>query len=175
MLARIFCGHVERGDGGAWCSMPDHAGEIARVKFATVGAAEDPAAAGEAGVCESDEVCVIFFDTKDLAFIVAGEGGGVEDDAVKRPALSGETFQPVEGIAFAEKVVGGVEVVDLKICFCPVEVDLGEVEGGGGGAPEAGADGKGTGVGEGVEDGFSRRRMVARALSVQALIEKNPL
>ena len=81
----------------------------------------------------------------------------------------------MEGIAFAEVVVGGVEVVCLEVVTCPVEVDLGEVEGGGGSSSEGGADGEGTGVGKGVEDGFVWAGRGADALPVQPLVEKDAL
>ena len=142
--------------GGA---LANHLGEVAGVEFSAVGAAENPSAWGEAGVGEADEAVVVFFDAEDLAFVVAGKGGGVEDDAVKRPALSGEAFEPVEGISFAEIMVGGIEIVGAEVVFRPVEIDLGEVEGGGSSSTiftsEGGADGKSAGVGEGVEDCFS--------------------
>ena len=144
-------------------ALADHLGEVAGVEFSAVGAAENPSAWGEAGVGEADEAVVVFFDAEDLALVVAGKGGGVEDDAVKRPALSGEAFEPVKGVSFAEIVVGGVELVGAEVVFGPVEIDLGEVEGGGGGSSiftsiatsEGGADGKSAGVGEGVEHCFS--------------------
>ncbi len=159
MLSCVFRWHGEGGDLAVGRALADHLGEVARVEFAAVGAAEDPSARGEAGVGELDESVVVFFNAEDFAFVIAGEGGGIEDDAVEGAALAGEAFEPVEGVSFAEVVVVGVEIVGTEVFFGPVEIDLGEVEGGGGGssifAPEGGADGEGAGVGKGVEDGFS--------------------
>ena len=71
------------------CALANHLGEVAGVEFPAVGAAENPSAWGEVGMGEADEAVVVFFDAEDLAFVVAGKGAGVEDDAVKGAALSG--------------------------------------------------------------------------------------
>ena len=73
-------------------ALADHLGEVAGVEFTAVGAAEDPAAGGEAGVGEFDQSMVVFFDAEDLAFVVAGEGGGIEDDSIEGAALAGKTL-----------------------------------------------------------------------------------
>jgi len=151
----VFLGHGEVGEFALGCPFTAHAGESLRGEFAAVRAAENPAAWCEAGVGEGNEAVVVFFDSEDLAFVVAGEGGRIEDDAIECATLTGEAFEPVEGIAFAEVVVVGVEIVGLKVLTCPVEVNLGEVKGGGGGSRKGGANGEGSCVGEGVEDGFS--------------------
>jgi hypothetical protein len=51
-----------------------------------------------------------------------------EVNSVAGQALFGETAQPVEGVAFAEVVGGGVECVVRKISLCPIKIRLGEVE-----------------------------------------------
>ncbi len=128
---------------------------------------------------ELDEPVVVFFDPEDFAFVVAGKGRGVEDDAVEAAALAGKAFEPVEGVTFTEIVVGGVELVEAEIVPGPVEVNLGEIQGGGGGSAERGADGEGSGVGEGVEHGFgltvASGGRLANPLAVEALVEKDPL
>lgn len=67
---------------------------------------------------------VVGFYAEDIAFVVAGECGWVEDDAVEGAALLSEAAEPVEGVAFAEVVWGGVDVVCSEIIFCPIEVGL---------------------------------------------------
>lgn len=94
----------------------------------------------------------VVFDTEDLAVFIAGEGGRVEDDGIEAAALFCEAAEPVEGVAFAEVLGGGVDVVEFEVAACPVEVGLREVEGGGFRAGGGGGDGEGTGVGEGVEE-----------------------
>ena len=70
---------------------------------------------------------VVFFDAEDLAFIVAGKRWWVEDDTIEFAALTGEAFQPVEGVTFTEIVVSGVEIVSGKIVFSPIEINLGKI------------------------------------------------
>ena len=171
-VGRHFCGF----EGGAARLV---AGELAAkgffVHLAAVGGAEDPAAGGEAGEGEGEKVAVVFFDAEYVALFVAREGGGIENDAVEFAALFGEAFEPVEGVAFAEVMVGGVELVEAEVVFGPLEVRLGEVEGGGGRSAEGGADGEGSGVGEGVEDDVAGLGEFAHALAVVALVEEDAL
>lgn len=175
IFPRVFGGHGAWRDLAVGRSLAEHFGEIAGMEFAAVRAAEDPAAGGEAGVGEFDEPVVVFFHTENFAFVVAGKGGRVEDDAVESAALSGESFEPVEGITFAEVMVGWVEFVCAEVVFCPIEVNLGKVECGGGGSAECGTDGECAGVGKGVEHGFSRGGKFPNTLSVQTLVEENAL
>lgn len=133
----------------------DHFCKVTGVEFAAVGAAENPAARGEAGVSELDEPVVVFLHAEHFTFVVAGKGGGVEDDTVEGAVLSGKTFEPVEGVTFAKVMVSGVELIYAEVVFCPVEVNLGEVERGRGGPSVCGTDGKCTGVSKGIEHGLS--------------------
>ena len=155
------------------------AGELAAegffVHLAAVGGAEEPAAGGEAGEGEGEEVAVVFFDAEYVALFVAGEGGGIENNAVELAALFGEAFEPMEGVAFAEVMFGGVLFVEAEVVLGPLEVGLAEVEGGGGGSGEGGADGEGSGVGEGVEDGVAGLGEVAHPLAIVALVEEDAL
>lgn len=114
--------------------------EVLDAEFSAVCASEDPALGFEA--CEGvlEKLSVIAFDGEDVSFLVAGEGGRIEDDAVEAAALFGEALEPVEGVALAEVVVIGIEVVEDEIFAGPIEVWLGEVESGGGGAAEGCGD-----------------------------------
>lgn len=62
-----------------------------------------------------------------------------------------------------------------KISFCPIEVRLGEVEGGGFRASAGGGDREGTGVGEGVEQAHSRGHAAADLGAVVALVKEDAL
>ena len=169
-------GHFGGFEGGAaWLVAGELAAEGFFVHFTTVGGAENPAAGGEAGESETEEVAVVLFDAEYIALFVAGEGGGIENDTVEFAALFGEAFEPVEGVAFAEIMVGGVEVVEAEVVFGPLEVRLAEVEGGGGRSAEGGADGEGSGVGKSVEDGVAGLGEVAHALAIVALVEEDAL
>ncbi len=151
------------------------AGEVAGGHAPEVGASEDGAAGGEAGEGELEEAAVVAFDAEDLAFVVAGEGGRVEDDGIELAALFCEAAKPVEGVAFAKVVFFGVHVIGPEIFAGPVEIDLGEVEGGGGGAGGGSGDGEEAGVGKGVENGLAGLGELAKGEAVVALINKNAL
>ena len=122
-----------------------------------------------------EESSVVLFDAEDLAFIVAGKSGRIEDDDVELTSLFGEAAEPVKGIAFAEVVIFGRDVVKAEIFAGPIEIDLGEVEGGGDGSGGSGSDGEEAGVGEGVEDGLSGFDEGAKGGTVVALIDEDAL
>ena len=125
-LAGEVRGHGGGFEGGAaWLEASDLAAEGFFVHFATVGRAEDPTAWSETVHGEGKEVAVVLFDAEDFTVFVAGEGGGVEDDAVELAPLLGEAFEPVEGVAFAEVMVGGIELVEPEVVFGPIEIGLG--------------------------------------------------
>ena len=151
------------------------AGEVAGGHAPEVGASEDGAAGGEAGEGELEEAAVVAFDAEDLAFVVAGEGGRVEDDGIELAALFCEAAKPVEGVAFAKVVFFGVHVIGPEIFAGPVEIDLGEVESGGGGSGGSGGDGEEAGVGKSVEDGLARLDELAEGATVVSLIDENAL
>jgi hypothetical protein len=66
---------------------------------------------GETGGGEFEEVAVVVLRAEDLALVVAGKGGGIEDDAGEGAALLREAAEPVEGVAFAEVMRTGIEPV----------------------------------------------------------------
>ena len=158
------------GEGGA-----DGLEEGAGGDAPMVGGTEEPGAGVEAGGGECDEGAVVGFGAEDPALVVAGEAGGVEDDAVEAPLLFGEALEPVEGVALDEVVLFGIDLVEAHVVAGPVEAGLGEIEGGGGGAGRGGGDGEGPGVGEGVEDGVTGFAPLADALAVVALVEEDAL
>src|ERR1035437_8614780 len=103
----------------------NHAPESGHGEGAAVSAAQQPSAGREACQRERREFMVIPFDAEHAAFFVAGKGRRVEDDGVKAPALFREAAEPVEGVAFAAMMGGGVELVVGEIALFPVEVRLG--------------------------------------------------
>ena len=118
------------------------------------------------------------FEAEDFAVSVAAEGGWVEDDAVPGATGFGEAPEPFEGIAPAEEVGGGVEVVVEEIPFPPVEVGAGEVDAGGGGAMGGGGDAEGAGVGEEVEQalaGGGGGEALDEGLALGALVKEEAL
>ena len=124
-LASEVWGHGGCFEGGlAWLMRGDLAAKGLFIQLAAVGGGEDPAAGCEAFQGEGEEFAVVFFDAKDFAVFVAGEGGRVEDDAVEGAALFGEAFQPMEGVAFAEVMVFWAELVEAEVVLGPVEVGL---------------------------------------------------
>ena len=142
-------------NGAALLMTSDLAAEGFFIEFATVGGGEYPATGGETGKGEGEEVSIVLLDAENFAVFVAGEGGGVENDAVEGAFLFGEAFEPMEGVAFAKVMVLWRKVVEMEVFFRPLKVRLREVKGCGGGSSEGGADGEGSGVGEGVEDGVA--------------------
>lgn len=169
-------GHVAGLEfGSAWADGAELGRELAGGHAPEVGAGEDGAAGGEAGEGELEEAAVVVLDAEDLAFVVAGEGGRVEDDGVELPALFREAAKPVEGVAFAKVVLLGIHVIGPEVLAGPVEIDLGEVEGRGGGSGGSGGDGEEAGVGKGVEYGLARLDELAEGSAVVALIDENAL
>ena len=130
--------------GGSGADGAELGGELAGGHAPEVGAGEDGASGGKAGEGEFEETTVVALDAEDLAFVVPGEGGRIEDDGVELAALLCEAAEPVESVAFAEVVLLGVHVVGPEVLAGPVEIDLGEVEGGGGGSGGSGGDGEET-------------------------------
>ena len=53
---------------------------------AAIGGAEEPPVGSETSGGKFDELAVVFFGAEDLAFVVAREGGWIEDDAVEGAA-----------------------------------------------------------------------------------------
>ena len=150
-------------------------GKLAGGHAPEVGAGEDGSSGGKAGEGKFEEAAVVVLDAEDLAFVVAGEGGRVEDDGIEFPALLREAAKPVESVAFAKVVFFGVHVVGPEIFAGPVEIDLGEVEGGGGGAGGRGSDGEEASVGKGVENSLAGLNELAKGEAVVPLIDENPL
>ena len=106
--------------------------ELVRAHSAEICARQNGPAGLEAVECHLEKPSVVFLNSKDLSFVVAGEGRGIENDVVKSTALLGESFEPMEGVALAEIVLPNVELVEAKVLLRPVEIDLREIEGGGG-------------------------------------------
>ena len=90
-------------------------------------------------------------NAEDLPLIIAGERRRIEHDGVKHPALLGKSPKPVERVPFAKIMGRAIKQIMGKIAFSPVEIGLGQVEGGGLGTGAGGGDGKCAGVGKRVE------------------------
>ena len=114
--------------------------EISGGHASKVCAGENFALRSEAGGGEIEKKSVVFFDSKDLAFVVAGEGGGIEDDIVEGPPLFGEAAEPVEGISPTKVMILRRHSVEAEVFPSPVEVNLREVKGRGDGASGSGGD-----------------------------------
>ena len=150
-------------------------GKLAGGHAPKVGAGEDGSSGGKAGEGQFEEAAVVVFDAEDLAFVVAGEGGRVEDDGIELPALFREATEPVEGVALAKVVRLGGHVVGPEVLAGPIEIDLGEVESGGGGSGGGGGDGEEASVGKGVEDSLAGLDEFAEGEAVVALVDENAL
>jgi hypothetical protein len=153
----------------------DGALEFVIRESATIGGAEEPPVGSETSGGKFDELAVVFFGAEDLAFVVAGEGGRIEDDAVEGAALAGEASEPVKGVALAEVMAIRIDLIEAHIVASPIEIGLREIEGGGDCSAQGGADGKGPGVGKGIEDGVSSLGSLAHSLTIVTLIEEEAL
>lgn len=89
-----------------------------------VGGAEEPTTGVETGSGEFGEVAVVGFGTEDFSLVVAGEAWRVEDDSVEAASLFREATEPVEGVAFDEVMLLGIDGVESHVVAGPVEVRL---------------------------------------------------
>ena len=161
--------------GKVWEGPDDGAFKVGVGEAAAIGGAEEPAVRHETSGGQLDEISVILLGPEDMALVVAGEGGGIEDDPIEGAALFRKTTEPVKGVPLAKVLGLGIEVVEAEILASPVEVGLRKIEGGGESPGQGRAHREGARVGEGIENGVTRLASLPHAAAVVALIKEDAL
>ena len=149
--------------------------ELVRAYSAEICARQNGPAGLEAVECHLEKPSVVFLNSKNLSFVVAGEGWRIENNVVKSTSLPGESFEPMEGVALAEIVLLDLDLVEAKVLLRPVEIDLREIEGGGGCSGIRSGNREKPGIREGVEDSLARFDHFASMGPVVALIDEDAL
>jgi len=146
--------------------------EFAAGEAGAVRGEENPRARGGDFDGVGEQGFQIVFDLEAAAFVAAGKGRRIQDDAVELFATSGEAGKDFEHIVGKETVRLEVDGVEREIGAAAVEGFFREVDAHGLGTGERGGDGKGAGVGEGVEQ--SADCWPTNDGAVRALIDEQP-
>ena len=149
--------------------------ELVRAHSPEICARQNGPAGLEAVDGHLEKPSVVFLNSKDLSVVVAGEGRRIENDVVKSSTLSGESSEPVEGVALAEIVPLDVELVEAKVLLRPVEIDLREIESGGGCSGSRGGNREKPSIRKGVEDSLAGFNHLAEVGPVVALVDEDAL
>ena len=110
-----------------------------------------------------------------MALLIARKSGRVEHNDIEAPPLTGKAVEPVQGIALAEVVVIGVDIIQRHILPAPAQAGLSQVECGGLGSSQGRTNRKGTRIGKGVQYLHAGAADTAQLGTVITLVQENSL